>query len=143
MKKDDIQLYREIQKNAQMGRRAIETITPKVYDDSMALMLTRDLFRYGEIQNEARKALLAAREVPPAENKVSSAMLTASIHANTLLNTSTSHIAEMMIRGSNMGMTQLWKALNKNGQATDTAVELAKELVDFEENNIKELKKYL
>ena len=143
MKKDDIQLYREIQKNARMGQRAIEAITPRVYDDSMALMLTRDAYRYGQIGEKAQEALLSDRQAPRAENRMENMMLTMSINANTLWNASTSHIAEMMIRGSNMGMTQMWKALNKNAQAGDPAVELAKELVDFEENNIKELKKYL
>ena len=70
-------------------------------------------------------------------------MLTASIQGNTLVNSSTSHVAEMLIRGSNMGLTSLWKSMNHNDQAQGNAVELAKELMDFEENNIRELKKYL
>ena len=59
------------------------------------------------------------------------------------MNSTTSHLAEMMIRGSNMGMTSLWKVMNHTPEAGEKTVSLAKELMDFEENNIKELKKYL
>ena len=44
MKNDDIELLREVQKNAEMGMHALEVINPKVYDDSMALMLARESF---------------------------------------------------------------------------------------------------
>ena len=62
---------------------------------------------------------------------------------NTILNTSTSHIAELMIRGSNRGIIDMNKTLNRYPDAKGSAVELAKELMDFEEKNITRLKKYL
>ena len=49
MKNDDIELLREVQRNAEMGMHALEVINPKVYDDSMALMLARESFKYGEL----------------------------------------------------------------------------------------------
>ena len=70
-------------------------------------------------------------------------MLKGSIHANTAFNVSTGHLAEMMIQESNRGITSMWKSLKHNGLATDAAVELAKELVDFEEKSIERLKEYL
>ena len=143
MKKDDIGLLKEIQKNTEMGLHALEVVSNKVYDDSLALQLARESFKYGELHDRAKAQLLAAKQLPDPENKVERLMLSASIQGNTLFNSSTSHIAEMMIRGSNMGLSSLWKAMNHNSQAEDRSVELAKELMDFEENNIKELKKYL
>ena len=143
MKKEDIQLYREIQKNARMGQHAINTVSPKVYDDSMALMLTRDSMRYNQIGERAKEELLKVKVTPEADNKLENLMLSAAIHANTLLNTSSEHIAGMLIQGSNMGINRMWKTLGQNTGASLQAVELAKELMDFEESNIKELKKYL
>lgn len=143
MKKDDVALLREIQKNTEMGLHALEVINSKVYDDSLALQLARESFKYGEIHDRAKAQLLAERQVPDPVNKVEQIMLTASIQGNTLVNSSTSHVAEMLIRGSNMGLTSLWKSMNQNDQAEGHSVELAKELMDFEENNIRELKKYL
>lgn len=143
MKKDDLELLKEIQKNTEMGLHALETVSSKVYDDSLALQLARESFKYGELHDRAKAQLLSAKQMPVPENKVERLMLSASIQGNTLFNSSTSHLAEMMIRESNMGLSNLWKAMNHNGQAEGQSVELAKELMNFEENNIKELKKYL
>jgi len=143
MKNDDIELLREVQKNAEMGMHALEVINPKVYDNSMALMLARESFKYGELHDRARAVLFSKNQTPDPVNKVKQLMLTASIHGNTLFNATTSHMAEMLIRGSSMGMTSLWKAMNRNEKADGQALELAGELLDFEENNIRELKRYL
>lgn len=143
MKKDDVELLEEIRKNTKMGLHALDLVSNKVYDDSLALQLARESFKYGELHDRARAQLLAQNRMPGTENKVGKLMQSASIQGNTLFNSSTSHLAEVMIRSSNMGLSSLWRAMNHNSQAEDQTVELAKELMDFEENNIKQLKKYL
>ncbi|MCL2254820.1 MAG: hypothetical protein FWC09_10290, partial [Lachnospiraceae bacterium] len=62
---------------------------------------------------------------------------------NTFLNTSTGHLAEVMIQGSNRGVVEMCKVLNQNENARGMYVEMARELMDFEEHNIERLKKYL
>ena len=143
MKKDDVELLREIQKNTEMGLHALEIMENKVYDDKLSLQLIRESFKYGELHDRAKAQLLAAKQMPEPENKIARMMLSASINGSTLLNTTTSHVAELMIRGSNMGLSSLWKAMNHNDQAGEQSMELARELMDFEEKNIKELRKYL
>ena len=143
MKKDDMELLREIQKNTEMGLHALEVMEGKVYDDRLSLQLIRESFKYGELHDRAKAQLLAAKQMPEPENRIARLMLSASINGSTLLNTTTSHVAELLIRGSNMGLSSLWKAMNHCGQAGEQSMELARELMDFEENNIKELRKYL
>lgn len=143
MKKDDMELLREIQKNTEMGLHALEVMEGKVYDDRLSQQLIRESFKYGELHDRAKAQLLAAKQMPEPENRIARLMLSASINGSTLLNTTTSHVAELMIRGSNMGLSSLWKAMNHCGQAGEQSMELARELMDFEENNIKELRKYL
>lgn len=143
MKKDDINLLKEIQRNTGMGLHALENLTSKVYDDGLALQLARQSFKYGELHDRARAQLLAARQRPEPENKVNRMMLSASLQANTLLDSTTSHLAEMMIRSSNTGLSNLWKSMNHNSQAGEQSTRLAKELMDFEESSVRELKKYL
>ena len=70
-------------------------------------------------------------------------MLKGGVRANTMLNTSTSHIAELLIQGSNRGLTSMWKAINHNENAGNVSMEIAKVLMEFEENNIEKLKQYL
>lgn len=143
MKSDDREVLWAIQKNAQMGMKAIDTLSDKVYDDKFALQMARDGLKYSDINDRAKEAMLDEKQEPYKSSRLQDMMLTASIHGNTLLNTSTSHIADMLIQGNSRGLSQLWKALNRNPEAGEKSLSLAKELMDFEESNTKELKRYL
>ena len=70
-------------------------------------------------------------------------MLDSGIRMNTLLNNSTSKVAELLIQGSNRGLTSMWKSLNNHKDSGQVSLEVAKELMNFEEKCIERLKKYL
>ena len=53
MKSDDKNILREVQKNTQMAMQAIDSISSKIYDDTLAAQVTKDSMRYGEIYNRA------------------------------------------------------------------------------------------
>lgn len=143
MKAEEVKVYREIQKNTDMAIKAINTIADKVYDDDLAMQISRQSLKYSDLKNRATDQLLKARTEPYRENHIADLMQTGGIHYNTLFNTSTSHIAELMIQGSSRGITQMCKTLNHCEGAGSQCMEMAKELVDFEEKNIERLKKYL
>ncbi|MEG1848604.1 MAG: hypothetical protein RRX92_04735 [Lachnospiraceae bacterium] len=138
-----MEILQEVQRNTSMGMHAVDTISAKVYDDDLAMQLSIQSAKYADIHNQAIQEMLKAREMPLPDNAVQTFMLSSGIHMNTLLNTSTSHIAELLIRGTNMGLTQMWKSMNQYGQTEGVCLEIAKELIDFEEKNIARLKKYL
>lgn len=143
MQKQDLAIYRSVQKNAEMGLKAIDMISDKVYDAELARQLTRQGAKYSEIRSRAVDKLLEEKADPYRGTYMQDIMLATGIHSNTMFNTSTSHIAEMVIQGSNRGLTDMWKTLNHNKQAEKQTVEFAKELMDFEEKNIGLLKSYL
>lgn len=147
MKPEEINVYREIQKNAEMAIKAIETLSDKTYEDDFALQISRQALKYSDIRNRAMNKLLEAKAEPVHQNHLSDMMLKGAVHMNTFFDTSTSHLAEIMIQGSNRGITEMCKALNHNAGdgaiSRSYAVELAKELMDFEEKNINIMKKYL
>lgn len=62
---------------------------------------------------------------------------------NTLMDTSTSHIAEMVIKGNQKGITSMWKMMNHSAAAGKESVELAKELADFEVSCMEQMRGYL
>ncbi len=70
-------------------------------------------------------------------------MLSGAINMNTMLNNSTSRIAELMIQGNNRGILSMCKSMNHHDNAGSMAMEVAKELMDFEEKCIEKLKEYL
>ena len=143
MKPEEINIYRDIQKNTEMAMKAIDSLSDKIYEDDFALQISRQALKYSDIHNKAVDKLLTAKAEPLRQNYLADMMLKSSVHMNTMFNTSTSHIAEMMIEGSNRGITRLYKSMNHNGIKDSFSVELAKELMDFEEKNINIMKKYL
>ncbi|MGN1145764.1 MAG: hypothetical protein ACI4R5_04880 [Acetatifactor sp.] len=143
MKSQEVAVYREIQRNTEMAMKAIDTISDKIYDEQLARQVSRQSLKYSEIHNEAFKQLLEAKAEPYHSNYFTDMMLKTGIHYNTLLNTSTGHIAEMMIKGSNNGILEMEKILKHNEEAGEHSTMLAKQLIDFEERNIERLKSYL
>lgn len=143
MQKQDLALYRSVQKNAEMGMKAINMIADKVHDGELSRQLSRQGLKYSELRNRAVDKILEEKAEPYRGTYMQDIMLATGIHSNTLLNTSTSHIAELVIQGSNRGILDMCKSLNQNKMAEKAAVEFAKELMDFEEKNIERLKTYL
>ena len=143
MQKQDLAIYRSVQKNAEMGMKAINMISDKVHDPELARQLTKQGLKYSELRSRAVDKLLEEKADPYRGSYMQDIMLTTGIHSNTMFNTSTSHIAEMVIQGRNRWLTDMWKSLNHNKMAEKNSVEFAKELMDFEEKNITRLKNYL
>lgn len=143
MRKQEVNIYKEIQKNTEKAMRALDTITDKVYDDSLALQLSKQSLKYAEIRNQAYDKLLEAKAEPYKSSYLDNLRVSGGIQYNTLLNTSTSKLAELMIRESNTDVLAMNRVLNHNADADKGAVELANQLIDFEAKNIDRLKKYL
>ena len=131
MKSQEVAVYREVQRNAEMAMKAIDALSGKVYDDSLAMQISRQSIKYSEFHNEAMKHLLEAKAEPYRSSYLSELMLKMGVHYNTLLNTSTGHIAEMMIKGSNNGILEGEKILHHNEGAGEESLALAKQLIDF------------
>ena len=143
MRKQEVNIYKEIQRNTEKAMRALDTITDKVYDDGLALQLSKQSLKYAEIRNQAYDKLLEAKAEPYKSSYLDNLRVSGGIQYNTLLNTSTSKLAELMIRESNTDVLAMNRVLNHNADADKGAVELANSLIDFEVKNIERLKKYL
>ncbi len=143
MKLDDVRVLQEVQKNTKMAMKAIDTISEKIYDDGLSVQAARESMKYADIYNKATDRLLEGRAASYRESGFQDMMVKGGVRANTMLNTSTSHIAELLIQGSNRGLTSMWKAINHHENAGNVSMEVAKELMDFEEKNIERLKHYL
>ncbi len=65
------------------------------------------------------------------------------INMQTMKDKSPSHISEMLIIGSNMGVMNAVKNLKKYKNADSKITNLMEKLLQFEENNIQQLKQFL
>ena len=71
------------------------------------------------------------------------AMSAAMLRAQSMLDPSTSRLAERMIQGSTMGAVQMTRRLHQfTGRADPALVELGQRLLRAEERNIQEMKRF-
>ena len=143
MLKQDVNIYKEVQKNAEVAMKTIDVLSNKIFNEQLAIQASKQSAEYSEIRNRAYDKLIEAKAEPYRSSYLENAVLTGGINYNTLFNTSTSKIAELLIKGSNSDVVNLRKAINHNGGAGEMAKGLAQELINLEGKNIERLNKYL
>ena len=142
---DEVYFMGEIYKNTKMGADAIINLLPSVKNDGLRSAMTRQLDGYEKYAARAAKHLEGEGVCPKEENWLTRFSARIGMAFNTMLNDSSSHIAEMMVKGSNMGITDMTKLLNHYESAGNAAeaVRLAHEVVAFEEHNLEVMRRYL
>ena len=70
-------------------------------------------------------------------------MTSAGIALNCAKDSSSEHIAEMLVQGTNMGIIKINQAINRTSQSNSRFVEEAKIQLKKEQHYIDNLKKYL
>ena len=135
-------LLNELYKNTTMGKDSLVNLMDKATNSEMRAEMTREIERYEEYANRA-SALLAERGLKPEEpGMMAKAGSKIGMAFNTMLDTTTSHIAEMMINGATMGIINIEKQFNEN-EPTGEARKLAEEILDFEKSTADNLARFL
>ncbi|MBQ7140496.1 MAG: hypothetical protein IJO32_03240 [Bacilli bacterium] len=140
---NNVEFLNYISKNAEMGFTSIKDLIDVVKDEDLKKILKQQINEYENIYEEANKLLdnydEEQKEINPAQKFTSYIM----IKMNLLKDKSTSHIAEMMMKGSNMGIIDIEKKLNSFDSLDKKVNHLGEKLLKTEENNIEQLKPYL
>ena len=143
LKKDE-EILAEIYRNAQLAIQSIVDILPEVENEEIRTEILKEHEVYEDIS--ARASMLARdKGIELKEpNPFKKAMMWGSIKMSTLTDNSRSHIAEMMIRGTVMGITALKASENDAGDSADPDImRLLREFIQLEEKFEEILKKYL
>lgn len=143
MMNGNAELLNFVYQNAQMGADTIEQLIEIVEDTSLSQQLHKQLGTYEEVRNAARKMLNANGYDEKGLSALEKIRTYLMINLQTLTDRSTSHIAEMLIIGSNMGVIQTIKKLKQYDAAAVEIIALMDYLRKFEEENIEVLKHYL
>ncbi len=125
------------------GKDTIHMLLGKVEDDELALDLNRQACKFTQLEERLQKQYRQEGEKPPEDNALEKARIWGTIQANTLLNASTGHLANMVMRENRDGIVRLLKAMKNNRGAAHACCEIAEEIMDFEEKSIEKLKVYL
>jgi hypothetical protein len=132
-----------IYQNSQMGVNTIEQLVKISEDGKFIDYLDSQLKEYKEINHKVMEIIdeMGFEEKGIGTlGEISTYMM---INMKTLMDKSTSHIAEMMINGSTMGIIQATKALKNHHDTDKNIAALMEKLIETEENNFQQLKKFL
>ena len=136
-------ILNEINKGKKMGMDSISTISEKVIDPEFKDDLLFQYQVYNNILNKVNSQLEKYDEFPKELNPAQKAMGWMNIQFNTANDKSDSNISEMMIKGTNMGIIEGVKLLNRNPDTDENIKNILNEFIQFQENNVERLKKYL
>ena len=137
------ELLNFIFQNSEMGTNTLDELIEIAGDVPFEQVLLKQREGYKVINQEAVRLMEGSEEEPKGISKFDQIRTYLMIKASTLTNHSASHFAEMMIQGSTMGIIDLCKQLNSYKEVNPEIRALAERLLQFEEGNIQELKKYL
>lgn len=132
-----------IYRNTESGIDAILTLLPKTSDDNLTSDLQTQLHKLRAVESETVRKLKQLGQAPKESSPIQRAGMKMGIHMNTIMNKSSSRLAELMIKGNNMGVIDLNRNLNQYGAANSGAAALAQDLLALEQNALNSFKAYL
>lgn len=140
----DLEMLGVIYQNAEMGKDTITHLIEITDSVEFRKRLEAQLIEYQGIFDRADQAIQQQKETAEGISpfaKISSYMM---INFKTLADKSPSHIAEMMIQGSTMGIVDMTKKIKElESDVSPEVLKLAEKLLKTEQSNVEEMKKFL
>lgn len=141
---NELELLNYIYQNAEMGKDTIAHLIQVTDSVEFRKQLEIQLTEYQNIFDAADQAIQKKRQEAEGIGsfaKISSYMM---INFKTLMDKSPSHIAEMMIQGSTMGVVDMTKRIKEYEDSVDRdTLDLAHKLLKTEQRNIEAMKQFL
>lgn len=137
-------LINSIYKNTDMGITAInELLQNGTKNQAFRDQIIHQSNEYKEIKNEAGNLLKKDGLKPKGISGLSKLMSDMAVKANVNSDISVAHCAQMMIKGSTMGINKVAKGMRENSRITDKERALAEKLLSTEQENIEKLIRFL
>ncbi len=135
----------DLYKNIKMGADSIVNIMDKVDNGDLRQELTAQLNRYEEFAKEIGDMIRDEGGTPEEEGMMAKMGAKIGMAMNTMMDSTTSHIAQMMIEGATMGITENTKLIRvyENKHCSEKSLALARQTVKFMEDSVERMKNYL
>lgn len=132
-------------KNMKMGTESILGLMPKVEDEKMKSRMTEQLDGYEKYAAEAREVLDREGVEPKEEGAMAKLGAKMGMSMKTMVDSTSSHIAEIMMQGSLMGIAEMTRILRnfENSNASEDMLRLTRDIIKFEDDNFAKSKEYL
>lgn len=134
------ELYQSIVENARTGLDACNQLIEKTKDAALRDELMSQRAVYQNFAQDAERALYAAGAQPHTKSMASRAGMWMGIQMNTLMDASPSHIAELAIQGTTMGVIGMTRDQGNLSQASAEAQGMASAFIQSQQDAIDKLK---
>ena len=142
-KNTNLYVLNEVHKGAKMGMDSISTVSEKVSEPNFKDNLSFQYTQYGDILDSVNEIYKKYGEIPKDDNPMTEVMAWTGIQINTITDKSNSHIADMLIQGTTMGIIEGRKLLNQNPNVDQEVKQVLNTFVEMQENNVEKLKTFL
>lgn len=139
----EIEILKEINKDAKMGMDSITTVNEKVQDEKFRKLLDNQHNEYQNIFDRTQELLVQENEDMKDVPSMQKAMAWTGIQMNTMNDKSNSKLSELLIQGNDMGVIKGTKLLNESSFTTPEIENLLSDFIRLQEKNIDDLKKFL
>ena len=144
-KKTTAEVLTAVYKNVKMASDSILDMMPKVKDEKLKSDMTVQLSVLEAFASRTAK-LLALEGVKPEEEGFMTKMSAKwGTIMNTMRDSSTPHLAEMMVEGATMGVNDMMRVLREaeNTTVSEDALRLTRDVCAFEEKMVQDMREYL
>ncbi len=133
--KQTAELLNTVYKNVKMASDSILTLMPKVKDEQLKSDMTVQLSAFEAFASRAVKLLGREGAKPEEEGMVTRMSAKWGAMMNTMRDSSSTHLAEMLIEGATMGVNDMLHVLREaeNTSVSESALRLARDVCAFEE----------
>ncbi len=140
---NDAEMLNYVLQNAEMGCQGINVVRKRIHDSKVDGVLCDHLVKYGKIYHCANNMLRNRGEEIHHVSPVAKAMTRIAAARDLRRDSSSSHIAEMMIKGTTMGINKMTRHIREYDKNDRNISMLAKKMFDTEEENLREMKAFL
>ena len=143
IEKDTVKLLRECDAGAEMGIASIDDVLPHVHSTAFKHTLTECKKEHEKLKNEIQSRLDRFHDDGKDPNPIAKGMSWMKAGLKMGLDGSDQTIADLMTDGCNMGVKSLNKYLNQYEAADEVSKDIAKRLINLEEQLAVDIRKYL
>lgn len=139
----DTELLQYVHETAEMGVEGLENVKGQITDGRLLQSVQSQIAEYRDISQRSAQMLRSKGKDPKDPSlmaRISSEVMST---VQTLADSSSSKIAEMVIQGNNMGITKGLKHLHDYAGDDQQIRALAEELLSTEQANVEQMKPFL
>ncbi|MBR3504170.1 MAG: hypothetical protein IKO07_07985 [Clostridia bacterium] len=138
-----IELLRDVVRTARDGDEGIRLMMEKTKDTAFREALFDGQAQYQAIERDAGRRLVGMGSQAEPESLMARAGMWMGMRMKTFTDTSTAHLANLLIQGNTMGITELTRSRNEHGEADAESAALCDRLIKAQQDAIERAKGFL